>query len=302
MNTAAGAPLPLRIARVSPLEPAPRALDLALDSVPHGLPPESFFVACDAEDFDSPAGRRWTVTSSPFLGSPSNAPSPGRPGWEFGDAVSEDAFRFLAPCSPANVLGMAHNTGASGRALPPQAFHKAATSVVGPDDAIEVPAGARVEPEAELAVVVGRTARGLTPSNALSCVLGYTVGNDVTDRSAQAEDELWISAKSPDTFTPLGPWIATRLPTGEAGVRIDIDGKASDPGRLADLAWGVEEILVYASSFMTLHPGDVILTGFPGGTARILPGNTVACSVEGVGVLTNPVVEAPAVPKFMELH
>ena len=107
---------------------------------------------------------------------------------------------------------MAHNTGQAGRDLPPQAFHKAATSVVGPGDAIELAPGVgHVDPEAELTIVVGRKARGLTLENARTAVLGFTVGNDVTARELQKTDDLWISAKSQDTFTPAGPWIVTGL-------------------------------------------------------------------------------------------
>ncbi len=126
--------------------------------------------------------------------------------------MDEASFTFLAPSVPANVLGMAHNTGPRAADLPPQAFHKAATSVVGPGDAIELrPGVGRVEPEAELTIVIGRKARGLTPGNAKSAVLGYTIGNDVSARDLQESDELWISAKSQDTFTPAGPWIVTKL-------------------------------------------------------------------------------------------
>ena len=106
----------------------------------------------------------WTVVTSPFPGSPANAGSAPRRGWETGDTVEEGSFTFLAPSVPANVLGMAHNTGRAGRDLPPQAFHKAATSVVGPGDAIELgPGVGRVDPEAELTIVIGSKARGLTP-------------------------------------------------------------------------------------------------------------------------------------------
>ena len=100
------------------------------------------------------------MVDSPFPGSRANAGSAPRSGWERGAEVSEDSFTFLAPSVPANVLGMAHNTGQAGRDLPAQAFHKAATSVIGPGEAIELPAGiGLVEPEAELAIVVGRTGR-----------------------------------------------------------------------------------------------------------------------------------------------
>lgn len=156
---------------------------------------------------------------------------------------------------------MAHNTGPEGRALPPQAFHKAATSVIGPGEALEVPAGARVEPEAELALVVGRTARRLTPEDAKSAVLRFTVGNDVTDRDAQGTDGFWLSATSADTYTPLGPWILTGRPGDDAELHVAVVGSPLRAGRIADLGWGLEEILVYAGPFMTLHPGRPVVRG-----------------------------------------
>src|SRR5690348_11998703 len=163
-------PTQRRIARVRPLTAAqaPAAQQL----------PEQFFVANDAPVFAATAGRTWTVVESPFPGSRANAASNHRHGWEPGAQVTEDSFTFLAPSVPANVLGMAHNTGQTGRDLPAQAFHKAATSVIGPGEAIELPAGiGLVEPEAELAVVVGRTAKNLTLDNARTAVLGYTIAN-----------------------------------------------------------------------------------------------------------------------------
>ena len=268
-----------RIARVRPV--APVAED------------EYFFVANDAPDFGSDAGKVWTVTSTPFPASAANAGSRPRRGWEIGATVDEASFTFLAPSIPANVLGMAHNTGRAGRDLPPQAFHKAATSVVGPGDAIELrPGVGRVEPEAELTIVVGSKARGLTPGNAKSAILGYTIGNDVSARDLQESDELWISAKSQDTFTPAGPWIVTDLTGEDLAIGIRHNGVELKAASSADLGWKVEEILAYLTSFMTLHPGDLVLTGFPAECAPIVPGDTVTCHIAGIGELTNPVVGA----------
>jgi 2-keto-4-pentenoate hydratase/2-oxohepta-3-ene-1,7-dioic acid hydratase in catechol pathway len=283
--------LPRRIARVRPLAPA---------SSPATTPgsdtaqlPEQFFVANDAADFTSTAGRTWTVVESPFPGSRANAGSGHRDGWETGSEVSEHSFAFLAPSVPANVLGMAHNTGQAGRDLPAQAFHKAATSVIGPGEAIELPAGiGLVEPEAELAVVVGRTAKNLTLDNARTAVLGYTIGNDVTARKLQKSDELWLSAKSQDTFTPAGPWIVTGLDHTDQTIGVVHNGAELPTASTADLGWKVDEILVYLTSVMTLHPGDLVLTGFPAASAGIRPGDTVTCRVGGIGELSNPVTDA----------
>ncbi|AMB40933.1 MULTISPECIES: fumarylacetoacetate hydrolase family protein [Paenarthrobacter] len=272
-------PLPRRIARIQPLEP--------------NSPDEQFFAANDAPDFDSDEGKRWTLVQSPFPGSRANAASPGRPGWEVGAVVEEASFRFLAPSVPVNVFGMAHNTGQPGRDLPPQAFHKAASSVIGPGDAIQLSSAVGyVDPEAELTVVVGSTARGLTLETARSAILGYTIGNDVSARDLQKTDELWISAKSQDTFTPAGPWIVTALDDSDLEISIVHNGNQLTPASSADLGWKVEEIMVYLTSFMTLRPGDLVLTGFPAECARIQPGDTVACRVEGIGELRNPVIAA----------
>lgn len=252
---------------------------------------EHFFVANDAADFDSPEGISWTVTGTPFPVSRANSGSPSRKGWEPGDTVNQSTFTFLAPSVPANVLGMAHNTGAAGRDLPPQAFHKAATSVVGPGDPIELrPGVGHVEPESELTIVVGSRVRGLTLETARTAILGFTIGNDVSARDLQKSDELWISAKSQDTFTPVGPWIVTDVNHRNLAIGITHNGMELEAARSADLGWGVEEILVYLTSFMTLHPGDLVLTGFPAECARIVPGDTVVCHVEGIGQLRNPVV------------
>lgn len=270
---------PYRLARVRPLDAAAAPL------------PEQFFVRNDAPDFDSPEGRRWTLVDTPFPSSAANQNSAPRDGWVGGASVAQDQFTFLAPCAPVNVFGMAHNTGAPGRALPPQAFHKAASSVVGPGDAIELsPTVGYVDPEAELTVVIGHPARNLTLDNARQAILGFTIGNDVSARDAQKSDELWISAKSPDTFTPLGPWIVVGLADDGVPISIVHNGTELAAASSDDLGWGVAEILVYLSGFMTLLPGDVIMTGFPAECRQITPGDEVICRVGGIGELRNPVV------------
>jgi 2-keto-4-pentenoate hydratase/2-oxohepta-3-ene-1,7-dioic acid hydratase in catechol pathway len=269
---------PHRLARVRPL-----------DAVPGPLP-EQFFVRSDASDFNSPDGHTWRIVTTPFPTSPANQNSPARSGWAVGDVVKQDQFIFLAPCAPTNVFGMAHNTGAPGRAIPPQAFHKAASSVIGPGEAIRLrPAAGYVDPEAELTVVVGQAARNLTMDNAREAILGFTIGNDVSARDAQKSDELWISAKSPDTFTPLGPWIVVGLADDALPITIVHNGTELSAASSDDLGWGVDEILVYLSGFMTLQPGDVILTGAPGECRQIRPGDEVVCRVGGIGELRNPV-------------
>ena len=283
---------PYRLARVRPLEAA--AQNPGRRSAAPPPLPEQFFIRNDAADFTSPEGQIWHVVETPFPTSAANQNSAAREGWTLGATLTEDEFTFLAPCAPVNVFGMAHNTGAPGRALDPQAFHKAASSVIGPGEAIKLsPTVGYVDPEAELTIVIGRPAKNLSLESARSAILGFTIGNDVSARDAQKSDELWISAKSPDTFTPLGPWIVVGLADDGVPISIVHNGTQLAPASSDDLGWGVDEILVYLSSFMTLQPGDVILTGFPAECRQISPGDEVVCCVGGIGELRNPVVAGP---------
>ena len=211
-----------------------------------------------------------------------------------GTTVPLAGARLLAPTDPRVVLGMAHNTGAADRLLPPQAFLKPSRTVIGPGAPIPLPEGiGHVDAEGELAVVIGTTARHLTAATALDAVLGYTVANDVTARDLQRSDPLWTTAKGHDGFTPLGPWIETDLDAVDAEITVGRNGHALRAASTRDLARDVVEVLVYVTSFLTLGPGDVVLTGAPGECARIVPGDDVAITVAGLGTLTNPVVAAP---------
>jgi len=202
-----------------------------------------------------------------------------------------ETVRLLAPTEPRLVIGMARNGEPDDRRVPPTAFLKPPGSVIGPGDPIPLPGHlGRVDAEGELAVVIGRTARHLAVDNALDAVLGYTLGNDVTARDLQAGDPL--RAKGYDGFTPLGPWIETDLDAGAVDLAVSIGGRSLPVGSTARLARGVSEILTYLTSFLTLHPGDVVLAGAPGTYGPVAAGETVTISAAGLGVLTNPVVAA----------
>ncbi len=197
---------------------------------------------------------------------------------------------LLAPCEPRVVLGMAHNTGPADRLLAPQAFHKSPHSVIGPGRTIELePEHTEVDGEAELAMVIGTRARRLTPETALAAVYGYTCANDVTDRAAQSSDSRWTEAKSPDTFTPLGPWIRTDLDPAVVTVQLSDDRDPGTPAQMTDLARDVTEVLVYLTSILTLYPGDVVLAGAPGRNLRLRPGGMSRVSIPEIGELVNPV-------------
>jgi 2-keto-4-pentenoate hydratase/2-oxohepta-3-ene-1,7-dioic acid hydratase in catechol pathway len=215
--------------------------------------------------------------------------------------VALASVRLLAPTQPINVVCIGKNyadhvaemldvSGPVAAGGLPTVFLKPATSVVGPGDTIRLPSGAgRVEHEGELAVVMGKPARDLTPGNALEHVWGYTAANDVTAREQQKSDVQWTRGKGHDTFCPLGPWLETDLDPGDLRVRCEVDEVLRQDGRTRDLLHDVPAVLSFITSFMTLLPGDVVLTGTPAGVGPLLPGETVTVEVEGVGRLSNPV-------------
>jgi len=190
--------------------------------------------------------------------------------------------------------GPASGGGERGREAPaaPELFLKTASAVVGPEEAIVIPAGAgRVDAEGELVAVIGRRVRGLSPEEALGCVLGYACGNDVSAREWQRGDIQWWRAKSSDTFAPVGPCIADELDPANLELETRVNGEVKQRGNTRALIHDVAHIISFASRAMTLEPGDLIFTGTPGATPTLSPGDVVEVKIEGIGVLRNPVQE-----------
>ncbi|HWJ52342.1 MAG TPA: fumarylacetoacetate hydrolase family protein, partial [Propionibacteriaceae bacterium] len=149
--------------------------------------------------------------------------------------------------------------------------------------------------EGELAVVIGRICREVPVARVPEVIFGYTVANDVTARDLQRSDGQWARAKGFDTFCPLGPWITTHQSLDEVAdlsVRTTVDGEVRQDGNTKDMIFTVAELVAYISSFTTLLPGDVILTGTPEGVGPMQAGQEVTIEVEGIGSLTNPVASA----------
>ena len=204
--------------------------------------------------------------------------------------------RLLAPVVPSKVVGVGKNYPAHAREMggdapqDPVLFLKPSTSVVGPEDAVMLPALSReVHHEAELAVVVGRLVNQVPVERALEAVLGYTCGNDVTARDLQRADGQWARAKGFDSFCPLGPWVETDLDPSDLAVECLVDGQVRQSGRTKDMLHSVAELVAYASAVMTLLPGDVLLTGTPAGVGPLQDGDLVEVRIEGVGTLRNRV-------------
>jgi 2-keto-4-pentenoate hydratase/2-oxohepta-3-ene-1,7-dioic acid hydratase in catechol pathway len=182
----------------------------------------------------------------------------------------------------------------------PVTFSKYVTSVIGPGEAISLPAvSSQVDYEAELAVVIGRRAKHVTVEQAWDHVLGYTNLNDVSARDLQFADGQWQRGKSCDTFAPMGPAIVTRESAGDPHrlrIRLRLNGTTLQDSSTEQLIFGIDHIVSFLSQTVTLEPGDVIATGTPPGVgfARkppvfLKPGDVVEVEVEGLGVLSNPV-------------
>jgi hypothetical protein len=174
----------------------------------------------------------------------------------------------------------------------PVLFLKPSTSVTGPGDAIKYPVKVteRVDFEGELAVIIGRLCRQVPPERADEVIFGYTCANDVTARDLQARDGQWTRAKGFDTFCPLGPWMETGTSPADLDLTTTVNGAVRQQARTSELLWNVPDLVAYVSQVMTLLPGDVLLTGTPGGVGPLTAGDQVSVTIESIGTLTNRVV------------
>ena len=212
---------------------------------------------------------------------------------------------LLAPVEPTKIVCVGLNyrdhIAESATAVPggldapaePMLFLKPPSAVVAAGEAIRYPRGVeRMDPEAELGVVIGRRARAVSVGAALDHVAGYTCFNDVSARNYQRKDGQWARAKGFDTFAPLGPWVAVGLAPGALDVRCRVNGVERQHGNTADLIHPVPALVSFISHIMTLEPGDVIATGTPSGVAPVVPGDVVEIEVQGIGVLANRIEAA----------
>jgi len=207
-----------------------------------------------------------------------------------------ESLQLLPPVKPGKIICVGRNYVAHAQEhdaeVPdqPLLFLKPPSSVIGPGETILLPPQSqRVEHEAELAAVIGKTSRWLDPDQALDAVYGYTIANDVTARDLQRRDGQWTRGKGFDTFCPVGPWIETEFDPADAVVSCTVNGELRQMGSTRDMVFRVRQLVAYASSVMTLEPGDLLLTGTPAGVGLLQDGDEVAVSIEGLGELKNPV-------------
>jgi 2-keto-4-pentenoate hydratase/2-oxohepta-3-ene-1,7-dioic acid hydratase in catechol pathway len=216
---------------------------------------------------------------------------------ESGEAAPLSQVKVLIPALPSKIVCVGQNYREHIRELgvpvpeKPVIFLKPPSCLAGPGQAILFPPGAaRVDYEGELALIVKKKMKAVPPEEALGFLLGVSCFNDVTERSMAAKDPLLLTlAKGFDTFGCLGPYIATDLDPDNLRIRTYLNGNLRQDDTTASCVFDAKYILSFVSRFMTLLPGDVVITGTPKGIGPMNPGDRVEVEVEGVGKLTNPV-------------
>ncbi len=205
-------------------------------------------------------------------------------------------------CIGLNYRDHARETGATPPGEP-IVFLKATSAIQGPNDPVVLPRGSvKTDWEVELGVVIGRHAKYVTPQEALGCVAGYCVINDLSEREYQMErGGTWDKGKGCDTFGPIGPHLVTRdeVPDPQnLRLWLEVDGRRHQDGTTADMIFGVAELISYVSRFMSLHPGDVISTGTPAGVGMgqrptpvyLRAGQRMRLGIDGLGEQVQAVV------------
>ena len=214
-----------------------------------------------------------------------------------GERIPLKDVKLLAPTIPSKVVCIGKNFADHAAEIgediteEPLIFFKPSSAIIGHGDAIVIPSQSKqVELEAELTIVMSKMAKNVSEAEALDFVWGFTIANDVTARDLQFTDGQWARSKAFDTFCPLGPWIETEFVPDDQVIESRIDGEIRQQVGISNLVHSIPSIISYVSKNMTLLPGDIILTGSPAGISKIVAGNIVECEIEGIGILTNPVV------------
>jgi len=215
-----------------------------------------------------------------------------------GERVAElSQLRIMAPCEPTKVVALAYNykdlVGERETFDEPLIFFKSPTSVIGPGEEIRIPDGIEVVwVEVELAFVIRKLAKNVSYDRAMDFILGYTIANDVTAQNVLGRDWHLARSKGLDTFCPVGPFLETELDTHSLELSTVINGRLTQRSTTANRILDDYETLSLISKFITLQPGDIVLTGTPAGAmeSRVRPGDVVTVRIAQLCELTNPVV------------
>lgn len=210
-------------------------------------------------------------------------------------ALSECSL--LAPCEPSKIVLVGKNyydhAVEMNDGIPeyPILFMKGANAINHPNCEIHAPDFVRrLDYEGELAIVIGKRAKNLTPENAREYILGFTCLNDVTARDVQSADGQWTRAKAMDGFAPIGPWITDEIAGDDLKIETRLNGKTVQSSRTSMFMTKIPEMLAFITESMTLEAGDVVSTGTPAGIGPMKPGDVVEVEIESIGILRNHVV------------
>lgn len=204
--------------------------------------------------------------------------------------------KMLTPVAPSKVIAVglnyADHARESGKPLPkePLFWLKATTSLLPDGGKIEIPFPShRTDYEAELAIVIGRRVRNVSPAAAARYIFGYTCAQDISDRTIQNGESQWTRAKSFDTFTPLGPCVETKIDPHDLNIQLFQNGQLRQNSNTRQLIFNCFQLVSFISTNMTLLPGDVILTGTPSGVGPIQSGDRLEVRIQGLTPLVNTV-------------
>ena len=216
-----------------------------------------------------------------------------------GRAVPLSRVKLLAPTTPSKVIAVGLNyqthLGERSAATYPGLFAKLPTSIIAHEEDVILPPDANnAHYEGEMVIVIGKKASHVSVAEAKQYVFGITVGNDISERDWQKSDLQWFRAKASDTFGPMGPVLITGLNYDDLLLQTRLNGEVVQSQRTKDLIFDVAAQVSYISKYVTLMPGDVIYTGTPGTTKRIVAGDVVEVELEGVGVLRNRITQRAA--------
>jgi len=215
-----------------------------------------------------------------------------------GNVYKLSEIELLTPCIPSKYIGIGLNFQKTVEILKmpipkvPIVFLKPTTSIIGHNDNIILPpAPSRVIHEGELALVIGKEGKNVPEERAREHLLGFTCTNDVSDTSAFEEDHgNPTRAKGQDTFGPIGPWIETEVDPDDLKIEVYVNGELRQCGSTSEFIFGINKLISFVSTVMTLLPGDIIATGTPPGSVEIKPGDVVEVKIDRIGTLKNRVI------------
>lgn len=207
-----------------------------------------------------------------------------------------DKLQILAPVAPAKLfaIGLNYHDHAieSGKPVPdvPLMWFKSTNAIIAQGEAVEIAYPEhRTDYEGELTVVIGKRCKGATEENALDFVLGYTNGQDISDRNVQRSESQWARAKSFDTYAPLGPFIYTDLDPADVTIETRLNDEVRQQSNTSQMIFPVAKLIAFLSEAITLEPGDCIMTGTPEGIGALRDGDVIQTRIGSMEPLVTPV-------------